>query len=198
MAYTNVYDGLLGEIQHKRSLRGGYRYKWETAFIEKLRQTLAELAARNGNGLVFINPAAILSLIERVHNLRRSRKTLYYSLLYLERRGEISCKFTRFRDSSGKFSRIVYVVSIKTKLWRKLAGLGKWIRKIAKRVSFVGAQLKIFADKQRIDEEAKKHKEKGGGGYSDFEFRKRVWRELFGVDVEEELKKKFTPKWKRA
>lgn len=197
MAKTVAYGGLLGDIQHRICLARGYRFKNETAFIIKLRQTLAELAARNRNGLVFINPGAILALIHRVHNIKRSRKTLYYALLYLERRGEIWCNFIRMRDPSGKFTRIVYVVNIKHKLWRKLAGLGKWIRKLAKRVGYVGSQLSLYEDKERINEKVEKDKADGGGGIGDFKVRKRIWEELFGIDVEKELRKKAFNKGKK-
>lgn len=186
---TPIYSGLTGQIQHKMCLARAYRYKNETLFIYLLRMTLIELCARNKGGLVFINPEAILRLIEKVHNIKRSRKTLYYSLLYLERRGEIKAWFERVRDELGKFKGWVYVVSVKTKAMKKVAGVGKWIRNVAKRLPFVGGQLREHDLRKRIEEEVQEKARKGEKGFSDDKYRWQKWKDILGLDVEKEMKK---------
>ena len=186
----------LPQYDHRRIVQNAYRFKHETAFIKALRETIAILAAKTKTKTVIINPHAICDLIAKYHNVRRSAKTLYRSLWYLERNGYISAYPTMLRDKHGNFKGLIIVVYLKDKMYRFFRGLWKMVRKLAKRLPGVATLVSEVETIEKIQEEARKQFGDEKAAFGDKGFRSRVWEQIFGEKFDAEGDKDV-PFWER-
>ena len=185
------------KAMHKKAVNNGYRYKSQTYFIHCLMCTIAALYAKRKRDAVLLYAGAVLSLIERFYHLRRSRKTLLYSLYYLERLGYVKVAPMLIRDARGRMAGVVYLVWPTPKLWRYLRGIGTMVKRLARQIEGLRACVLEREALESIERRVQEAQQGGQGSWSDPEFRRKMFAMALGVDEDELKPREDPPFWER-